>query len=32
MMGMKGGDQNRLFYSFDLDKHIPPVRPRRTSP
>src|SRR5499427_1076404 len=23
MMGTKGGDQNRLFYSFDLDKHIP---------
>ena len=23
MMGTKGGDQNRLFYSFDLDRHIP---------
>jgi transposase len=23
MMGTKGGDQDRLFYSFNLDKHIP---------
>jgi len=23
MMGTKGGDQNRLFYSFNLDKHVP---------
>ena len=23
MMGIKGGDQDRLFYSFNLDKHIP---------
>jgi len=24
MMGQHGGDQNRLFYSFNLDDHIPP--------
>lgn len=24
MMGKKGDDQDRLFYSFSLDKHIPP--------
>lgn len=24
MMGHHGGDQNRLFYSFNLDDHIPP--------
>src|SRR6516162_5853847 len=23
MMGSKGGDQDRLFYSFNLDKHVP---------
>ena len=23
MMGTTGGDQNRLFYSFNLDKHVP---------
>ena len=23
MMGTKGGDQDRLFYSFNLDKHVP---------
>jgi hypothetical protein len=23
MMGTKGGDQHRLFYSFNLDKHVP---------
>jgi len=23
MMGAKGGDQNQLFYSFNLDKHVP---------
>ena len=23
MMGTKGGDQDRLFYSFNFDKHIP---------
>jgi hypothetical protein len=23
MMGTKGGNQYRLFYSFDLDKHVP---------
>ena len=23
MMGTKGGDQNRLFYSFNLDQHVP---------
>jgi transposase len=23
MMGTSGGDQNRLFYSFNLDKHVP---------
>ena len=24
MMGQHGGNQNRLFYSFNLDDHIPP--------
>ena len=23
MMGAKGGDQDRLFYSFNLDKYVP---------
>ena len=23
MMGQSGGDQNRLFYSFNLDQHVP---------
>ena len=23
MMGQNGGDQNRLFYSFNLDEHVP---------
>lgn len=23
MMGTQGGDQDRLFYSFNLDKHVP---------
>jgi hypothetical protein len=23
MMGTKGGDQDRLFYSFNLDTHVP---------
>jgi hypothetical protein len=23
MMGTKGDDQDRLFYSFNLDKHVP---------
>jgi transposase len=23
MMGTKGGDQDRLFYSFNLDRHVP---------
>jgi hypothetical protein len=23
MMGQNGGDQNRLFYSFNLEDHVP---------
>ena len=23
MLGQTGGDQNRLFYSFNLDEHVP---------
>jgi hypothetical protein len=23
MMGQSGGDENRLFYSFNLDQHVP---------
>ena len=23
MMGTKSGDQDRLFYSFNLDEHVP---------
>jgi hypothetical protein len=26
MMGDNGGDQNRLFYSFNLDAHVPASR------
>jgi hypothetical protein len=29
MMGTKGGDQDRLFYSFNLDKHVPADHPLR---
>lgn len=24
MMGQQGGNQDRLFYSFNLDSHVPP--------
>jgi hypothetical protein len=24
MMGQQGGGQDRLFYSFNLDEHVPP--------
>lgn len=29
MMGQNSGDQNRLFYSFNLEDHVPANHPLR---